>query len=144
MRHADAILVYQVLRQLTVTDTSWILQKLLLSIGRRIFLIFDSISVLPTYEDRQVMHVAELLWCHNADGCTTLAGTGRSTRPMDKQLHLGGEIVMDDVLEERDIDTSGGQISNQEHTAMLLAEPEQSFFSGTLVHRTVNVLGTKP
>ena len=138
--HANAVLVKQVLRQLTVADTSWVLQKLLPGIRRRTLLILNSVSVLSANENRQVVHVAKLFGCHDAVGCTALAGTGRSSGPVDEQLHLGGEVVVDNVLEERNIDTSGGQIGDQKHTAMLLAEPEQALVSRALVHCTVNVL----
>ena len=60
---------------------------------------------------------------------------------MDEELHLGREIVVDDVLEERDIDTSGRQICHDEHSGPLLAELEELVLTRPLVHRTVDVVG---
>ena len=88
-------------------------------------LLFYPVEVLSAYKDRQVVHVADLLVHHDAEGGTALPGTRRSSRPMDEELHLGREIVVDDVLEERDVETSGRQICHDEHAGPLLAELEE-------------------
>ena len=60
---------------------------------------------------------------------------------MDEELHLGREIVVNDVLEERDVDTSGRQVCHDKHAGPLLAELEEFVLTRSLVHRTVNVVG---
>ena len=97
--------------------------------------------MLPAHEDGQVVHVADLFVDHDAEGGTGLPGARRSSRPMDEELHLCREVVVDDVFEEWDIDTSRCQVCHDEHAGPLLAELEELVLTRPLVHRTVDVVG---
>lgn len=60
---------------------------------------------------------------------------------MDEELKLGWEVKMNDVLHERNIDTSSCQVSNDQKVNLLMLEGEQSLFSGALVHYTIDKSG---
>ena len=58
---------------------------------------------------------------------------------MDEQLETWREVVVDDVLKQWDVDTSGSQVCDDEKVELLLSELLQSLFSGLLIHRTEDV-----
>ena len=141
------VLVEQMLWQHSVTDLLRIVHQLLQGDLFGIFcqllfaILIYPVEVLSAHKDRQVVHVADLLVDHDTEGGTALPGARRSSRPMDEELHLGREIVVDDVLEERDIDTSSCQVCHDQHTDPLLAELEEFVLARPLVHGTVDVVG---
>lgn len=60
---------------------------------------------------------------------------------MDEQLHLGWEIVMNNILQERNIDTSSRQISDKHKVSLLLAELSKLLLTSVLIHSTVDEVG---
>ena len=63
---------------------------------------------------------------------------------MDEQFHLGREVVVHHILEQRDVDTSCSEIGDKEHFDHFFTEPEQPVLSSPLVHGTVNVVTRDP
>ena len=86
------------------------------------------------------MHICQLILGYQPIRGTLLAGSSRTTRPMNEKLHFGGKVVMDDVFEEGNIDTSSSQISHKEHLDLLLPKLVQLVFSRSLVHGAVDVI----
>ena len=62
---------------------------------------------------------------------------------MDEKLHRGGKVVVNDVLQEWDVDTSGSKVRHNQKTVLLLSELVQAVLSGLLVHGAVDVGGAK-
>jgi len=58
---------------------------------------------------------------------------------MDEELHLGREIVMDNVLEKWYVDTSSSKVGNNQKLGLLLSERDQSILTCPLIHRTEDV-----
>ena len=54
---------------------------------------------LSTHKNRQVLHVADLFVSHDAVRGTLLAGTGCTSRSVDEELHLGREVVVNNILQ---------------------------------------------
>ena len=89
------------------------------------------------------MHVANLFIGHDAVGCARLAGTRRTTRPMNEELHLRGEVVMNHILQQWNIDTSRRQVCDDEHAGPPLPKLIELVLSRALVHRTIDVVRFK-
>ena len=45
---------------------------------------------------------------------------------------------MDDIVKERDVDTTGSQVSDYQKVDLLLSKQCQPLFTGTLVHGTID------
>ena len=58
---------------------------------------------------------------------------------MYEEFGLGGEVVVDDVVEQRDVDTPGGQVRHQQHAALLVAELGHADLTRGLIERAVRV-----
>ena len=43
------------------------------------------------------------------------AGPGHPAHPVDEELALGGEVIVDHVVQQRDVDTAGSQVRHQHH-----------------------------
>ena len=50
---------------------------------------------------------------------------------------------MDDILKQWDIDTTGCQVSDEQYTSELLAEPEHPILSSPLIHGSVDEVGAE-
>lgn len=58
---------------------------------------------------------------------------------MQEELALGGEAVVDDVVQQRDVQAPGGQVSHDEGRALAVCEPGQVDLAGRLVQGAVDV-----
>ena len=56
---------------------------------------------------------------------------------MNEQLWLGGEAVVDDVIQHRDVDSPSRQICHQEDASSLVTELGDVDLTGRLIERTV-------
>lgn len=56
---------------------------------------------------------------------------------MNEQLQCWWEIEVDYIVKERDIDTTGSQVSDYQKVHLLLSEQCQPLFTGALVHGTI-------
>ena len=63
---------------------------------------------------------------------------------MDEELQFGREIIMNDVLQQRDVQSSSSQVCHEQEVDKLAAELNQLVFSSSLVHRTVNETTLEP
>lgn len=57
---------------------------------------------------------------------------------MDEKLETRREVVVNNVVQQRDINTSCRQIRHNEVVHLLLAEKHQTLLSCKLIHRTVD------
>lgn len=57
---------------------------------------------------------------------------------MDEQFHAGWEIVMNNVIQEGDIDTTCRQISDNQKVYLLEPELLETFLSCSLIHCTID------
>ena len=97
----------------------------------------------PAHEDAQVVHVSQFVLGDYRVRCSRLSGASSSSRAVDEQFHFGREVVVNNVLEQGNVNTSSSKIGDEEHFDYLLAELVQSIFSGPLVHGTVNIVTRK-
>lgn len=58
---------------------------------------------------------------------------------MQKELSLGGEVVIDDVVQERDVDTASRHVRHQQHHCLAMDEATDVDLPGCLVQSTVDV-----
>lgn len=61
------------------------------------------------------------------------------TDSVNKQLGLGGEVVVDDIIEHGDIDPSGRQVGHDHHQRAPVLELSDVDFPSRLVQRAVDV-----
>lgn len=64
---------------------------------------------------------------------------GLLTHAVQEELALGGEAVVDDVVQKWDVQAPGGQVSHDEGRALAVREPGQVNLAGCLVQRAVDV-----
>lgn len=108
------------------------------NLGVRELLRRDSVHVVPANEYRQIAEVGKFFIRNDTVGGSFTTGSRCSTSPMNKKLHLGGEIIVDHILEEGNINTTSGQISNEHKVDSLASEVSQLLLPGELVHGTVD------
>lgn len=58
---------------------------------------------------------------------------------MQEQLGLGGEAVVDDIVQHGDVEPTGSHIGDQQHWALALGELGDVDLAGGLVQRAVDV-----
>lgn len=68
-----------------------------------------------------------------------LRGAPAPTDTMQEQLGLGGEAVVDDVVQHGDVEPAGSHIGDQQHRALALGELGDVDLAGGLVQRAVDV-----
>ena len=56
---------------------------------------------------------------------------------MNEQLHARWEIVMNDVIEEGDIDTTCCQVCDNQEVNLLESELQETFLSCPLIHSSI-------
>lgn len=64
---------------------------------------------------------------------------GLLTYAVQEELALGGEAVVDDVVQQWDVQAPGGQVSYDEGRALAVCEPGQVDLAGRLVQGAVDV-----
>ncbi len=118
----ETVLIYQVLGDLAETDN--------LGVGELLWR--DSVHVVPANEYRQIVEVGKFLIRYDTVGGSFTTGSRCSTSSMNKELHLGGEIIVDHILEEGNIDTTSGQICDEHKVDSLASEISQLLLPGEL------------
>lgn len=63
---------------------------------------------------------------------------------MQKELGLGGEVIIDDVVQERDVDTTSRHVRHQQHHGFAMDEATNVDLPGRLVQSTVDVRTLDP
>lgn len=58
---------------------------------------------------------------------------------MQKELGLGGEVIIDDVVQERDVDTASRHVRHQQHHRFPVDKPTDVDLPGRLVQSAVYV-----
>ena len=58
---------------------------------------------------------------------------------MYEEFGLGGEVVVDDVVEQWDVDAPGGQVRHEQHATLLVAELGHADLTSGLIERAVRV-----
>lgn len=127
--HLARILVQEMLWDSSVADLRWVFEKFLR--GRLV--------VVSTNENAQVMHVGKLIGRDQTVRSSRLTCSGSATRSMDEELHLCWEVEMNDVFQERNVDSARCEISDDQELDLLPSEGNQAVVSCALVHRSVNV-----
>ena len=90
-------------------------------------------------EELQVEEVGELGARDERVGRTLAAGTGCPANSVDKHTGTGREVVVDDILEDRDVDTTGGDVGDDEDRRLAPAEALELLLARRLVERTIDV-----
>lgn len=75
-----------------------------------------------TQEELEIDEVGQLVAGHQGIGVALAAGPSHATHSVDKQLGLGREVEVDDIVQEGDVDTSGSQIRDEQNPGSLSAE----------------------
>lgn len=68
-----------------------------------------------------------------------LRGAPAPTNAVQEELGLGGEAVVDDVVQHGDVEPAGGHVGDQQHRALALGELGDVDLAGGLVQRAVDV-----
>ena len=96
------------------------------------------VHVVTTNENRQIVKVGKFLIGYDTVGGSFATSSSCSTSPVNKELHLGGEVIVDHILQERNIDTTSGQIRDKHKVNSLASEVPQLLLSRKLIHGTIN------
>ena len=59
---------------------------------------------------------------HQTVGQALPTSSGHTSHSVDEQLALAGEVIVDDVVQERDVDASGRQVGDDHHVHLLSRE----------------------
>jgi hypothetical protein len=57
---------------------------------------------------------------------------------MNEKFKLGGEVIVDNILKQRDIETTGSEVGDKEERAPFPSELHEFILSGLLVHSSPN------
>lgn len=96
----------------------------------------------------QVFHIPTLgdFPQRNHQGCkdSHTAACRLLTHAVQEELALGREAVVDDVVQQRDVQASGGQVSDNEGRALAVCELGEVDLTGCLVQGAVDVGAAHP
>jgi len=116
------------LRQFTITN--------FLRIFQQIRMIYFFIVTFSSNENTQIIHISQLFLCQKTITCSWLSSSCSSTTSMDEKLHFSRKVVMNDILQKRDVKTTCCEVSNKKKCDKLFSEHRKFFFTSPLIHGT--------
>ena len=116
------VLVHNMLRKPAITNDIWILYKFLVSVILPFSNLFCAVGELFTNICGSIMKIGKLICRNESVRGTFLSSPRSSSGSMDKEFQTGWKIKVNDVLKQRNIDTSCCQVCDDKEVNFLLSE----------------------
>lgn len=89
----------------------------------------------------EVTEVREIFLDDEGVRCTFSTGSCSTTDTVNKDTRASREIIVDDMVHDGDIETTGSYVCDDENVGLVITETGKLLLTGNLVERTVNERG---